>query len=45
MKTSFLAPMFDYSGGTGTSNLQYNPSAVLDAIGVPGATVLGVVEK
>jgi hypothetical protein len=45
MKTSFLAPMFDYTDGTGTSNLQYDASAVLDAIVVPGATVLGVVEK
>lgn len=41
----FLAPTFNYAGGGGTSNLQYNSTAVLDAIVMPGATVLGVVEK
>ena len=41
----FLAPTFNYSGGTGSSNLQYDSNAVLDAILMPGATVLGVVEK
>jgi hypothetical protein len=41
----FLAPTFNYSGGTGSSNLQYDSRAVLDAVVMPGATVLGVVEK
>ncbi len=41
----FLAPTFNYSGGGGSSNLQYDSSAVLNAIVIPGATVLGVVEK
>ena len=41
----FLAPTFDYGDGGGSSNLQYDSSAVLDAIVMPGATVLGVVEK
>jgi hypothetical protein len=42
---NFLAPTFNYSGGTGSSNLQYDSRAVLDAVLMPGATVLGVVEK
>jgi hypothetical protein len=41
----FLAPTFNYNDGAGSSNLQYDSSAVLDAIVMPGATVLGVVEK
>ena len=41
----FLAPTFDYGDGGGSSNLQYDSSAVLNAIVMPGATVLGVVEK
>jgi hypothetical protein len=41
----FLAPIFNYNDGAGNSNLQYDSSAVLDAIVMPGATVLGVVEK
>lgn len=41
----FLAPTFNYTGGGGSSNLQYDSGAVLDAVTMPGATVLGVVEK
>jgi hypothetical protein len=41
----FLAPTFNYNDGAGNSNLQYDSRAVLDAILMPGATVLGVVEK
>ena len=41
----FLAPTFAFTGGGGSSNLQYDSSAVLDAIVMPGANVLGVVEK
>jgi hypothetical protein len=41
----FLTPTFNYGDGGGSSNLQYDSSAVLDAIVMPGATVLGVVEK
>jgi hypothetical protein len=42
---NFLAPTFNYTGGGGSSNIQYDSSAVLDAIVMPGANVLGVVEK
>ena len=42
---NFLAPTFNYGDGGGSSNLQYDSSAVLNAIVMPGATVLGVVEK
>jgi hypothetical protein len=41
----FLAPTFNYNDGAGNSNLQYDSSAALDAVLMPGATVLGVVEK
>ena len=41
----FQAPTFAYTGGGGSSNIQYDSRAVLDAIVMPGATVLGVVEK
>ena len=41
----FLAPTFDYNGGGGNTNIQYDSRAVLDAIVIPGAIVLGVVEK
>ena len=41
----FLDPSFDYNGGGGSSNLQYDSRAVLDAVTIPGANVLGIVEK
>lgn len=41
----FLDPMFDYSGGAGNSNLQYDSKNVLDAVVMPGVVVLGVAEK
>ncbi len=41
----FLEPTFNYSGGGGSSNLQYDSNAVLDAVVTTGAAVLGVVEK
>jgi hypothetical protein len=41
----FLAPTFNYNDGAGSSNLQYDSGAVLDAVTMPGASVLGVVEK
>jgi hypothetical protein len=41
----FLTPTFNYSDGAGSSNVQYDSSAALDAMVMTGATVLGVVEK
>ena len=41
----FLEPTFDYLGGGGSSNLQYDSRAVLDAQVMPGARVLGIAEK
>jgi hypothetical protein len=41
----FLAPTFDYNGGGGSSNIQYDSKNVLDALVIPGATVLGIAEK
>ena len=41
----FLDPTFAYTGGGGSSNLQYDSTAVLNAIVMPGAIVLGVVER
>jgi len=41
----FLDPMFDYNGGGGSSNLQYDSKNVMDAVVMPGAVVLGVAEK
>lgn len=41
----FQAPTFNYITGGGSSNLQYHSTAVLDAIVMPGAVVLGVVEQ
>ena len=41
----FLSPTFTYTGGGGSSNLQYDSRAVVDAIVTPGAIVLGVVER
>jgi len=41
----FLEPTFEYLGGAGTSNLQYHSKAVLDALILPGVTVLGMAER
>jgi hypothetical protein len=41
----FLEPTFEYLGGAGSSNLQYDSKAVAEAILMPGVTVLGMVEK
>jgi len=41
----FLEPTFEYLGGAGSSNLQYDSRAVLAAAVMPGATVLGIAEK
>ena len=41
----FLEPTFEYLGGSGNSNLQYDSRAALDAMVMGGATVLGVAEK
>jgi hypothetical protein len=41
----FLNPTFDYGTGAGSSNLQYDSRAVMDAITIPGAQVLGIKEK
>jgi len=41
----FLEPTFEYLGGAGSSNLQYDSRAVLAATVMPGATVLGIAEK
>ncbi len=40
----FLDPSFDY-GAAGSSNLQYDSTAALNAMVMPGAKVLGVVER
>ena len=42
---NFLEPTFEYLGGGGSSNLQYDSTAVLDALVIPGVTVLGMAEK
>jgi hypothetical protein len=41
----FLEPTFEYLGGGGKANLQYDSKAVLNAVVMPGATVLGIAEK
>lgn len=41
----FLAPTFNYETGAGSSNLQYDSTAVMEAIIIPGANVLGVIER
>lgn len=41
----FLDPTFEYLGGAGSSNLQYDSRAVLNAIVIPGVSVLGMAEK
>lgn len=41
----FLNPTFDYGTGAGSSNLQYDSRAVLDAVVIPGAQVLGIAER
>ena len=41
----FLEPTFEYLGGTGTSNLQYDSKADRLAVITAGAKVLGVVER
>jgi len=41
----FLDPTFEYLGGAGSSNLQYDSRAVLDAVVIPGVSVLGMAEK
>jgi hypothetical protein len=41
----FLAPTFNYGTGAGSSNLQYDSRAVLDAVVMAGANVLGIVER
>lgn len=41
----FQAPIFNYITGGGSSNLQYHSTAALNAIVMPGAVVLGVVEQ
>jgi hypothetical protein len=42
---NFLEPTFEYLGGGGNSNLQYDSTAVLDALVIPGVAVLGIAEK
>jgi hypothetical protein len=41
----FLEPTFDYNGGGGTSNLQYDSTADRTSVVMAGTKVLGVVEK
>lgn len=41
----FLDPTFEYLGGAGSSNLQYDSRAVMDAVVIPGVSVLGMAEK
>jgi len=41
----FLDPTFEYLGGAGSSNLQYDSRAVLGAVVIPGVSVLGMAEK
>ena len=41
----FLDPIFDYNGGAGSSNLQYDSRNILNAVVMPGAAVLGIAEK
>ncbi len=41
----FLEPTFEYLGGGGSANLQYDSRAVLDAVVIPGVSVLGMAEK
>jgi len=41
----FLEPTFEYLGGSGSSNLQYDSRAVMDAVVLPGVTVLGMAER
>jgi len=41
----FLEPTFDYNGGAGNSNLQYDSRNALDAVVLAAPIVLGVAEK
>ncbi len=41
----FLEPTFNYDGGAGSSNLQFDSRAVLDSVVLAGIKVLGVAEK
>lgn len=41
----FLNPTFDYGTGAGSSNLQYDSKAIIDAVTIPGAQVLGIAER
>jgi hypothetical protein len=41
----FLEPTFSYDGGGGSSNLQFDSTAVLDSVVLAGIKVLGVAEK
>ncbi|HXL82265.1 MAG TPA: hypothetical protein VN951_15430 [Pyrinomonadaceae bacterium] len=41
----FLEPTFDYNGGGGSSNLQYDSTADLNSIVMAGTKVLGIVER
>jgi hypothetical protein len=42
---NFLEPTFDYNGGGGSSNLQYDSTADLNSVVMAGTKVLGVIEK
>jgi hypothetical protein len=42
---NFLEPTFDYNGGGGSSNLQYDSTADLNSIVMAGTKVLGIVER
>lgn len=41
----FLEPRFDYMGGGGNSNLQFDSRAVSDSVVLAGVRVLGMVER
>jgi hypothetical protein len=42
---NFLDPTFEYLGGSGTSNFQYDSTADRNAVVTAGTKVLGVVER
>lgn len=42
---NFLEPTFEYMGGGGSSNLQYDSRAAMNAETIAGTAVLGVAEK
>jgi hypothetical protein len=42
---NFLEPTFDYNGGGGSSNLQYDSTADLNSVVMAGTKVLGIIEK